>query len=159
MIKINLLIFALLILFNSHSYCQNNDPETVPVYDSVYAAKLGADDYGMKKYVMAFLKSGKVVLEDKTESQRLQIEHLKNIVRLADDGKLLLAGPFISDRDIRGIYVFNVTTVEEARQLTETDPAIIAGVLEMELVPWYGSAALMELNTLHKKVQKISITD
>ena len=92
--------------------------------------------------------------------QRLQMEHLKNIIRLAEEGVLVLAGPFMSnDQDIRGIYIFDVTTVEEAKKLTETDPAIQAGVLVMELIPWYGSAALMELNDIHKKIQKISITD
>ena len=128
-------------------------------YDSLLAVKLGADDYGMKKYVMAFLKSGKTKMEDKDESNRLQMEHLKNIQRLADEGKLVLAGPFLASGELKGIYIFNVTTIEEAKSLTETDPAIIAGVLEMELIPWYGSAALMEVNGIHKKIQKTSITD
>lgn len=145
-----LLFFVLLV---QNSFSQENP------YDSVYAQKLGADDYGMKKYVMAFLKSGKTKMEDKDESNRLQMEHLKNIQRLADEGKLVLAGPFFAEGDLRGIYVFNVTSVEEAKSLTETDPAIIAGVLEMELIPWYGSAALMEVTGIHKKIQKTSITD
>lgn len=127
-------------------------------YDSSYAKKLGADDYGMKLYVMAFLKSGKVKMSDESESAKLQMEHLKNILRMADEGKLLIAGPFTDKGEIRGIYIFDVTTVEEAEELTSTDPAIKAGILEMELHPWYGSAALMEMNSIHKKLQKKSIT-
>jgi hypothetical protein len=56
--------------------------------------------------------------------------------------------------ELRGIYIFNVETVEAARKLTETDPAVKAGRLEMELHPWYGSAALMEVNETHNKIQK-----
>ena len=155
------IFFVFLISFSSSQIFSHSDGmQTESVYDSVYAKKLGADDYGMKTYIMAFLRSGKVSSKDKEESQRLQMEHLNNIVRLAEEGVLVLAGPFMSsDQDIRGIYIFDVTTIEEAKKLTETDPAIQAGVLEMELIPWYGSAALVELNNIHKKIQKISITD
>lgn len=68
-----------------------------------------------------------------------------------------MAGPFMDDGDIRGIYIFNVKTIEEAQALTETDPAIKAGRLIMELHPWYGSAALMQINQLHKKIAKEQI--
>lgn len=126
-------------------------------YDSVLAQKLGADDYGMKQYVMAFLKRGPNRSQDSTEAARLQKAHLDNIGRLAEEGKLVLAGPFFGDGDLRGIYIFNVTTVEEAKELTETDPAIQQGRLIMELIPWYGSAGLMQVNELHKKIAKTNI--
>lgn len=130
-----------------------------PKYDSTLAKKLGADRYGMKKYVMAFLKTGKTNLKDSTERANLQMAHLKNIMRMADEGKLIVAGPFLDKNEVRGIYIFNVTTLEEARQLTETDPAIKAGTLEMELRPWFGSAALMEVNRIHKMVEKKSVAE
>jgi uncharacterized protein YciI len=79
---------------------------------------------------------------------------MKNIGRMADMGKLILAGPFMDNGEVRGIYVFNVATVEEARELTASDPAIQAGRLVMELHPWYGSAALLLVNGLHNKVAK-----
>jgi len=85
--------------------------------------------------------------------------HLKNIMRLADEGKLIVAGPFLDDQPIRGIFIFNVSTVEEAKKLTETDPAIKAGSLVMELHPWYGSTGLVEAFHLHKKVEKKSVAD
>lgn len=126
-------------------------------YDSILADKLGADDYGMRKYVMAFLKAGPVREQDSTTAAALQRAHLDNIFRLADEGKLAVAGPFLDGGEMKGIYIFNVETVEEARALTETDPAIKAGRLMMELHPWYGSAAMMQVNNLHKKVQKEKI--
>ena len=78
---------------------------------------------------------------------------MANIHRPADEGKLLLAGPFMGG-EIRGIYIFDVTTVEEARELTATDPAIKAGRLEMELRPWFGSAAVREVNSIHERIAK-----
>lgn len=50
-----------------------------------------------------------------------------------------------------------VETVEEAEALTNTDPAIKAGSLVMELLPWYGSAALMKVNDIHGQIAKINI--
>ncbi|MDF1673172.1 MAG: YciI family protein, partial [Vicingaceae bacterium] len=84
----------------------------------------------------------------------LQKAHMDNIGRLADEGKLVLAGPFGGDGDLRGIYIFNVETVEEAEALTNTDPAILAGSLEMELIPWYGSAAVVGISNEHKTIAK-----
>ena len=123
-------------------------------YDAQRAAKAGADEYGMKMYVMAFLYRGPNRERPKAEAEKLQRAHLDNINRLAKEGKLVLAGPFGGDGDLRGIYVFDVSTVEEAKALTDSDPAIQAGSLKMELLPWYGSAGLTELNELHQVMSK-----
>lgn len=128
-------------------------------YDSVFAQKLGADEYGMQQYVMAFLKRGPNRTQDSLTAAQLQQAHMENIGRMADAGKLVVAGPFMDTGSIRGIYIFNVRTVEEARALTATDPAIQAGRLEMELHPWYGSAALPVLVPLHKRLEKKSVTN
>ena len=126
-------------------------------YDAALATKLGADEYGMRRYVMAFLKAGPNRDQDAAEAERLQRAHLDNIRRLGDAGKLALAGPFLDDGELRGVYVFNVATIEEALELTASDPAIKAGRLVMELHPWYGSAALMQVNEVHKKLAKKTI--
>ncbi len=149
------ILIALLLLAGSASFAQSKNP----LYDADLAKKVGADEYGMKTYVMAFLKAGPNRLKDSTARNQLQMAHLKNIMRLADEGKLIVAGPFMDDQPIRGIFIFNVSTVEEAKKLTETDPAIKAGTLIMELHPWYGSAALVEAFHLHKKVEKKSVAD
>jgi uncharacterized protein YciI len=125
-----------------------------PKYDSLLAKKLGSDDYGMKKYVIAFLKSGPNRTQNKDSAAKLQSAHMANIIRMADAGQLVVAGPFLDKSDIRGIYIFNVETIEQAKALTETDPAIKAGSLIMELHPWYGSAAMMQINDTHKTIQK-----
>jgi len=123
-------------------------------YDAALAAKLKADDEGMRTYVMAFLKAGPNRERPSDEAQKLQAAHRANIRRLAAEGKLVLAGPFADNGELRGIYIFDVATVAEAEALTRTDPAILAGQLVMELHPWYGSAALMTVNEVHSKIQK-----
>ena len=122
--------------------------------DPIPADRYGADAYGMKKYVLVFLKRGPNPPADSTEAARLQQAHMANISRLADEGTLVLAGPFLEDGDLRGLYLFDVPTVEEARRLTESDPAVKAGSLRMELKSWYGSAALVAIPALHKKLQQ-----
>ncbi|MBK7981990.1 MAG: hypothetical protein IPK06_18670 [Ignavibacteriae bacterium] len=151
-IKIN--ICLLLVLVTSLTFSQTN---TEVKYDSVKAQKYGADEYGMKKYVMAFLKRGPNKDIDSTKRAELMNAHLTNIFRLADEGKLVLAGPFLNDGELRGIYIFDVENLDEAKKLTETDPAIQQETLSMELIPWYGTAALMEVNELSKTLVKKSI--
>lgn len=142
---------------DQHEPEDNELQVTTPRYDSLLAQQLEADDYGMKMYVMAFLKRGPNRNRDSTEAAKLQRAHLDNIIRLAEEGKLITAGPFGDDGNIRGIYIFNVSSVEEARLLTETDPAIQAGSLELELRPWYGPAALQMINDWSKKITKKEI--
>ena len=134
-------------------------PVKETAYDSELAARLKADPYGMRQYVMAFLKKGPNRDLDSLAANRLQMAHLANIRRLAQAGQLALAGPFMDEGEIRGIYIFNVSDTTAARKLTETDPAIQAGSLVMELRPWYGSAALQQVNEIHSRLQKEPIVE
>ena len=61
---------------------------------------------------------------------------MANINRLSEAGKLVLAGPFIDGGERRGVFIFKVETLEEAQALTETDPAVKAGRLKIELHRW-----------------------
>lgn len=124
-------------------------------YDVALAQKVGADDYGMKKYVIAFLLRGDRV-DEYTPEQRQEIQgaHMQNINKMAELGKLVVAGPFFGNDDLRGLYIFDVESLDEAKALTETDPAIQKGVLKMDLKEWYGSAALVLLADLYPKVTK-----
>lgn len=128
-------------------------------YDAKLAESYGADDYGMKKYIFAFLYRGENRTADSARAMELQMAHLENIRRMAEEGKLVLAGPFFGNDTLRGIYIFNVPTLEEAEALTNSDPAIQAGVLRMELKEWYGAAALMAVNELNERVTRKPITE
>ena len=152
--KTLIFILSLMLIPVSLVFSQQNNRTPDVKYNAELANKLGADELGMRNYVIAFLKSGPVKLTDSIQRTELQKAHLKNIVRMADEGKLIIAGPFLDNQPLRGIYIFDVATVEEARELAATDPAIKAGTLVMELHLWYGSAALKELWALHKQIQK-----
>ena len=123
------------------------------------AEEYGADEYGMKKYVIAFLKEGPNRDIPKEKASELQIAHLKNIERLAEEKKLVVAGPFLDDGDLKGIYIFNVSSIEEAKHLTNTDPAIQSGSLVMELKEWYSSAALIPVNDIHNILSSKNISE
>jgi len=74
---------------------------------------------------------------------------------LAEDKMLVLAGPFGDPEGIRrGLYIFNVKTVEEAQKLVMTDPAVKAGIFTPDFTPYYGSAALMQVNSVHEQIAK-----
>ena len=148
-----LFYFAFLTFLVPQLYAQ----EKKEVYDESLAKSLNADDYGMKNYVFCILKSGSNTSLSKEETSKVFAGHMQNISRLANEGKLVVAGPFgKNDKNYRGIYIFNVATIAEAEQLVATDPAVQAKVLEFELTPWYSTAALQEINKIHPKIAKKS---
>lgn len=95
--------------------------------------------WAMRTYVVGFLFRGPNQITDEKAADDLQRAHLANIARLHKEGKIILAGPFRDDTDLRGLFLFDVTTVEEAQALCDTDPAIQAGSLRVELHPWYSA--------------------
>jgi uncharacterized protein YciI len=126
-------------------------------YNKALADSLGADEYGMKMYVLVILKTGENKTTDKATIDSLFKGHMANIGRLAANGKLVVAGPIgKNDKNYRGIFIFNAKTVEEAKGLLATDPAFKSKLLDAELYPWYGSAALPVYLETHKKIEKTS---
>jgi uncharacterized protein len=86
---------------------------------------------------LCFLTRGDKWTPEKTPAtQAIQDGHMANIRRLADLKKLIAAGPFGDDGRLRGIFVFRVASLGEAKVLTETDPAVQAGRLALEIHPW-----------------------
>ena len=128
-------------------------------YDAALAEELGADAYGMRSSVLVILSTGPndATVTDKAERQEIFAGHFANMGRLAEQGKLVLAGPLMDDLPKRGLFIFNVETLEEAEALVKTDPAVAAGVFSYQLTKYYGSAALLKVNEIHKSIQKNSI--
>ena len=86
---------------------------------------------------LAFLVRGEKWTAEKTaETEAIQKAHMENIGRLAATKKLVVAGPFGDDGKLRGIFVFRVGSLEEARILADTDPAVRAGRLALVFHPW-----------------------
>jgi uncharacterized protein YciI len=123
-------------------------------YDAELAKSLGADDYGMRSYVFVLLKTGPTPVPDGEARDAMFKGHLANIRRLADAGKLAYAGPLDGVDGWRGIFVFAVDDIGEAKKLVATDPAIQAGELVAEYHKHYGSAALMLVDGQHERIAK-----
>ena len=128
-------------------------PAAPPVFDPALAARTGADEHGMRPYVLVVLKTGPKRMPDGAAREAMFAGHFANMERLSEQGKLVLAGPFLKDpAGWRGLFVFAVDDIEEARALAESDPVIVSGEMVAEYHPWYASAANMLLPDLHKQL-------
>jgi len=146
------LMFCLSAMFQLSVNAQANSD-----YDSSLAKKLNADDYGMKQYVLVILKKGAANITDKKVLDSIFHGHMANIKRLASENKLVLAGPTgDNDKNYEGIFVFNTSSPDEAKQWLNTDPAIQSKDLDAEIYPWYGPAALQEVIDINKKITRKS---
>jgi uncharacterized protein YciI len=126
-----------------------------PNFDPVLAQKMGADDYGMKGYVLVILKTGTNQTTDKDLINQSFRGHMENINLLVKEGKMIVAGPLNkNDKTYRGIFILNVTTFEEAESLLQRDSAIKEDLLDFELYKWYGSAALPKYLEFSDKIWK-----
>ena len=104
-----------------------------------FEMKEGDTTFVMQQYFMCFLFSGDVSGYDSLQMVEIQAGHLAHLNRLAEDDKISIAGPFGDNKNLRGIVIFHVATIEEAKELEAEDPAIKAGVLTMEIRPWWAA--------------------
>lgn len=126
-----------------------------PDYDSTLARRLGADERGMKMYVLVMLKTGTNNEQDSAKRASLFAGHFKNISRLADQKKLIVAGPLEkNEQSYHGIFILDVLSFEEARILLDDDPTIKEKIFEPVFFQWYGSAALPEYLKADAKLHK-----
>lgn len=97
----------------------------------------------MQTYYFVLLYRGEHARELPPDSANaIQAGHMANIQRLHDEKKMVLAGPFTDDTDLRGVFILNAASMEEARQLCDSDPAIQAGRLRAEIHPWYAARGI-----------------
>lgn len=144
-----LLIFFLITAFVIKAQTPN------PKYNKAFADSLGANEYGMKKYVLVILRTGSNKTTDKRFIDSCFKGHFSNMGIMNKAGKLVIAGPFgKNDQNYRGIFLLNVPTIEEAKELVKGDSAIKENLLEPEFIVWNGSAALPMYLPFHDKVSK-----
>ena len=148
-----MLVFISVLIFMIYNSCYSSDN---PRYDSTLAARLGADDYGMKSYHLVILKTGTAVNLPKNVIDSCFRGHLANITRLVDEGKLIVAGPLAkNDNNYRGIFILNLSDKEETEKILQSDPAISNKLLGYDIYHWYGSAALSEYLDYADKIWKL----
>jgi uncharacterized protein YciI len=128
--------------------------QTAPAYDADLATSLGADERGMRQYVLVILKTGPSKMPAGDARTRMFEGHFANMGRLAGERKLVLAGPLDGKEGRRGIFVFNTPDIDTAKTWVATDPVIINGEMVAEYHKFYGSAALMMVTEVHGKIEK-----
>lgn len=122
MLKILLLTFLLLTSVSAFAQQEENNSETPK----------------LKQYYFVMLVKGPHRDDiDSLSLVKIQEGHMANINKMAESGKLQIAGPFGDDGNWRGIFIFDVATEEEVRELLKDDPAIQAGRLAYEIHPWW----------------------
>jgi len=99
----------------------------------------GDTTYVMKRYVFMHLLSGSERSQDSLEAAKIQEQHLAHLNKMADSGKLVVAGPFENGGEYRGLLIFDVETIEEALALEGDDPAVKAKRLKMQAFYWWGA--------------------
>jgi uncharacterized protein YciI len=96
-----------------------------------------APQFEMTTYYFGLLTRGPAAgTGTPAEREKIQAAHLANIKRLHDAGKILVAGPFADNGEWRGIFIYKCASLEEAQALANTDPAVQAGRLKIEIHPW-----------------------
>jgi uncharacterized protein YciI len=95
--------------------------------------------YEMKMYYLVFLKSGANRTQDSVTVKKLQEAHMAHLTKMAESGKMDIAGPVNSTGDLRGICIYNVASKEEAEKLANEDPMVKAGRLAVEVLPFYSA--------------------
>lgn len=125
-----------------------------PVFDEALAKSVGADQRGMRSYIYVLLKTGPKQMPAGPERDAMFKGHFENIGRLAKEKKLVVAGPYDGVEGWRGMFIFAVSDIEEAKKLVATDPVIINGEMVAEYHKLYSTAALMMINEIHGKLSK-----
>ena len=126
-------------------------------YDAALAKTLGADDYGMRTYVLVILQTGPTPMPVGEARDAMFRGHFANMKRLARQGTLVLAGPLDGVDGWRGLFVLAVDDIEAAKAAVATDPVVIQGEMVPEFHTYYGSAGLMTINELHGRISKQDI--
>jgi uncharacterized protein len=91
----------------------------------------------MKKYVMCIYLAGPHRGQTEEEATKLQEAHLAHQDAMHEKGVLAIAGPFDGGGEKRGILIFDLGSVEEARPYVDEDPMVKAGRLTYELLEWW----------------------
>jgi len=90
-----------------------------------------------EQFLLGFLMRGTNRMQlAAEESQKIQTGHLAYMEGLHKKGKLPIAGPFGENSDWRGLVIYHVGTVAEAKELAAGDPAVKAGRLVIDARPW-----------------------
>jgi uncharacterized protein YciI len=148
--------FATILVVAGGVAARDEAGSTSLAFDEVLAQSVGADDYGMKQYVLVILKTGPTPMPAGPERDEMFRGQFANMKRLAAEDKLVLAGPLDGVDGWRGLFILAVTELEDAEQLVATHPVVIHREMVAEYHKYYGTAALMLVRDMHEKLARKS---
>lgn len=127
-------LFLSLCLISGSALAQEADSTAQP---ETFEYEWAGEKMLMQKYFIVFLKSGPERSQSPEEATKLQQEHLAYLGGLYEEGIINLNGPSGGEGDLRGFSVYNVATIDQAREYAENDPMVKAGRLVVEVHPWW----------------------
>jgi uncharacterized protein YciI len=75
-----------------------------------------------------------LTITDVEKNKEVRPAHLEYINRLFQEGKVIMAGPYVDGKG--GMVIYQADSFESARQLAENDPVIVENCRTMELREW-----------------------
>jgi uncharacterized protein len=99
---------------------------------------MGDTIFLMRKYYLVLLKRSPTANPNSSTNLSLERAHLEHLSWLAETRKTCMAGPIAAENEIKDIVIFSTPTLEEADRLMRMDPAVKAGRIVYEILPWWG---------------------
>lgn len=115
-----------------------------------------------RDYVFVFIRTGPAKDLSPEERAKAFEGHFSNMKRLAEEGELLIAGPFgepLSAPDHRGLFVIDEPTLAGGMAHARTDPTTVAGVFVLQGHLFTTDAPLTELPRLEKEDEAKRLAD
>lgn len=104
-------------------------------------------DHKLVQFQMAILKKGpKWNSTAEAEKNPILHQHLRNVIALLRSGKAVIAGPFVDDSELGGIFVLRATSIEEAKMWVDADPLVKAALVVPEIHPWFSEDIFKKVN-------------
>lgn len=113
-------------------------------------------------YTFVYILTGPATDIEPEAQQQAFAGHFANMGLMAEQGDLLAAGPygpFKTDPMLRGLWIFNTDSVNEALEFAATDPPGKLGIFVFEAVQIVTDDALSELTRLEKEDEARRLAD